>query len=163
MPIQSLTGRRDMESFSPTDVRKDAEERFTSGLYCAESVVLAIARAHGIESGVLPKASTGLCSGLARMCGPCGALTGAVLGVGLVLGRSTPEESVQPCYAATQRLIQEFEKEFGSRDCRTLLDGCDLNTPEGQAMFKEQKLGERCLQFTGRAAEIAATVIGAPR
>jgi len=26
-------------------------------------------------------------------------------------------------------------------------------------MFKDQKLGQRCLQFTGKAAEIAARVI----
>ena len=34
-----------------------------------------------------------------------------------------------------------------------------LNTLEGQAMFKEQRLGQRCLQFTGKAAEIAARAI----
>jgi C_GCAxxG_C_C family probable redox protein len=141
------------------EVRKTAEEYFRSGLLCAESVALAIGKAHGIESDAVPKAATAFCSGMARTCGPCGALTGAILGVGLVLGRSTSGESVEPCYLATQRLIQGFEKEFGSRDCYTLLGGCDLNTPAGQAEFKEKELGLRCLQFTGGAAEIAARVI----
>lgn len=81
------------------------------------------------------------------------------MGVSLVLGRSSANESVQPSYTATQRLIQEFEREFGSRDCQVLLGGCDISTPEGHAMFKEKKLGQRCLQFTGKAAEIAARVI----
>jgi hypothetical protein len=81
------------------------------------------------------------------------------MGVSLALGRSSAEESVQPAYTATQRLIQEFEAGFGSRDCIFLLGGCDLNSTEGQAMFKEQKLGLRCAKFTGKAAEIAARVI----
>jgi C_GCAxxG_C_C family probable redox protein len=148
-----------MEPASIAEVRKSAEDSFASGLFCAESVVLAIAKAEGLESALLPKAATAFCSGMARSCGTCGALTGAIMGVSLVLGRSSVNESVQPSYTATQRLIQEFEREFGSRDCQVLLGGCDISTPEGHAMFKEKKLGQRCLQFTGKAAEIAARVI----
>jgi len=148
-----------MESSDIPQVRKSAEEAFASGMFCAESVVLAVAKAQGVDSKLLPKVATAFCSGMARTCGACDALTGAVMGVGLALGRSTAKDSVQPSYTATQQLIQAFEKEFGSRDCQALLGGCDLNTSEGQAMFKDQKLGQRCLQFTGKAAEIAARVI----
>ena len=148
-----------MKEAAIPEVRMSAEESFASGLFCAESVVLAIAKAQGIDSEILPKAATAFCSGMSRTCGTCGALTGAIMGVSLSLGRSTAKDSVQPSYIATQNLIRAFEKEFGSRNCKELLGGCDLNTPEGQAMFKEQKLGQRCLQFTGKAAEIAASVI----
>lgn len=140
-------------------VRASAEKLFGSGLFCAESVVLALAQAEGVDSELLPKLATAFCSGMSRTCGTCGALTGAVMGVGLALGRSSAGDSVQPAYAATQQLVRAFEAEFGSRDCRSLLDGCDLDTPEGQAMFKERKFGQRCLQFTGKAAELAASVI----
>jgi C_GCAxxG_C_C family probable redox protein len=148
-----------MKSSSITKVRKDAENFFASGFYCAESVVLAIVRAQGIESKLLPKIATAFCSGMARSCSTCGALTGAVMGISLTLGRSTPNESVEPSYTAVQKLIKEFEKEFGNRNCYALLGGCDLNTPEGQAMFKEKGLMETCLQITGKAAEIAARII----
>jgi C_GCAxxG_C_C family probable redox protein len=148
-----------MESQFVVDVRRSAEDSFASGLYCAESVVLAIADELGVDSELLPQAATAFCSGMGRMCGTCGALSGALMGIGLAFGRSDASESVQPAYAAAQRVIREFEKEFGSRDCQTLLSGCDLNTPEGQTMFKEQGLGKRCLQYTGEAAEIAARVI----
>ena len=147
-----------MESDDVLNVRRNAEDSFASGLYCAESVVLALADAQGVESDLLPKAATAFCSGMGRMCGTCGALTGAIMGIGLALGRSEANQSVQPSYAATQRLIREFEQEFGARDCHTLL-GCDLNTAEGQAMFREQRLGERCSQYTGKAAEIAARIL----
>lgn len=51
-----------------------------------------------------------------------------------------------------------FEHEFGARDCHVLL-GCDLNIPEGQAMFREKKLGQQCAKYIGKAAEIAARII----
>ncbi|MDD5332298.1 MAG: C-GCAxxG-C-C family protein [Rhodoferax sp.] len=147
-----------MESQFASNVRNSAEESFASGLYCAESVVLALARAQGIESDLLPRAATAFCSGMARTCGTCGALTGAMMGVSLALGRSEAKASVQPSYEATQRLIREFEQEFGARDCHVLL-GCDLNTPQGQATFRDQRLGQRCVQYTGKAAEIAARIV----
>jgi C_GCAxxG_C_C family probable redox protein len=140
------------------NVRKSAEASFVSGLYCAESVVLALANAQGIKSDLLPKVATAFCGGMSRTCGTCGALTGAIMGIGLALGRSNADDSVQPSYAATQELIKEFEREFGSRECHVLL-GCDLNTQEGQEMFHEQGLSEQCTKFTGKAAEIAARII----
>lgn len=150
-----------MKPASVPEVRKNAEEYFASGLYCAESVVLSIARAEGIESELLPKAATAFCSGMARTCGTCGAVSGAMMGIGLVMGRSVPGESVEPAYEATQRFVQRFEDEFGSRNCQELLGGCDLNTPEGQAIFNAQNLGRRCQEYTGAAAEIAAGIIEA--
>ncbi|NKE66280.1 C_GCAxxG_C_C family protein [Ramlibacter sp. RBP-2] len=138
--------------------RQWAEESFRRGLYCAESVVLALARVQGIESDVLPKAATAFCSGMARTCGTCGALTGAIMGVSLALGRHHPGEPVQPAYDAAQRLIRQFEAEFGARDCDALL-GCDIATPEGQAAFRAQRLGERCLGYTGRATELAVAIL----
>lgn len=80
------------------------------------------------------------------------------MGISLGLGRSNAGEAVQTSYVATQRLIQEFEGEFGSRDCHVLL-GCNLGTPEGQATFRENNLGQRCANYTGRAAEIAARIL----
>jgi C_GCAxxG_C_C family probable redox protein len=142
------------------DVRRSAEDSFSSGLYCAESVLLALADAQGIESDLLPKIATAFCSGMARTCGTCGALTGAMMGVSLALGRNEANRPLQGAYRATQQLIREFEQEFGTRACHELL-GCDLATPEGQTYFRENRLGERCLAYTGKAAEIAARIMAA--
>lgn len=147
-----------MQAISVSDVKRSADEAFDSGLYCAESVVYALAKAQGVESDVLPKIATAFCSGISRMCGPCGALTGAVMGVSLALGRTKADEPVKASYMATQRLVAEFEERFGARNCNDLL-GCDLGTPEGQATFREQHLHQRCREYTGAAAEIAARLI----
>ena len=140
------------------EARHAAETLFASGHFCAESVVLALATAQGVQSDLLPRVATAFCSGMSRSRGPCGALAGAIMGVSLAFGRNDRSDPVQPSYTATQDVIRQFEAEFGSRDCHLML-GCDLNTPEGQAMFREQQLGQHCARFTGRATEIAARVI----
>lgn len=147
-----------MELELKSDIGKSAVELFDSGLYCAESVVLAIAKVHGVESELLPKIATAFCSGMARTSGQCGALSGGLIAIGLMLGRSSASQSIQDCYTPTQKLIREFEREFGTRNCSDLL-GCDLGAPEGQAAFRERSLHEHCRLYTGKAAEMAARII----
>ena len=149
---------RGINKLTAQEIGGAAANSFLSGLYCAESVLLALAEARGTRSELIPNIATGFCSGMGRTCGTCGALTGAILGIGLALGRSAAGESVEPAYKAVRRLIAEFEEEFGARDCHLLL-GCDLGTPEGQAVFREKGLRDRCAEYTGKAAEIAARVI----
>lgn len=143
---------------SPDEVRRLAEEALASGLYCAEAVLAALARAQGVDSELVPKIATAFCGGLSRSCGPCGALTGAVMGLGLSLGRSRADQSAAASQEAAQALIRIFEAEFGGRNCDQLL-GCDLGTPEGQAKFREQQLHRLCARYTSRAAEIAAALL----
>lgn len=135
-----------------------AESHFENGLLCAESVVQSLANLQGLDNQHIPQIATAFCSGMARTCGTCGALTGAMMGVSLSLGRSDKAQSVQPVYEATQKLISEFENEFGAKDCHLLL-GCDIGTEEGQTTFKENELMQQCKQYTRRASEIAADII----
>lgn len=140
------------------EVRRSTETALASGLHCAESVAAALAKSHGADADMVSRMATGFCGGMALTRGPCGALTGAVMGLGLALGRKGPGESTQTCYEATQNLVRAFEGEFGSRDCHQLL-GCDLGTPEGQVKFREERLHERCARYACRAAEIATMLI----
>jgi C_GCAxxG_C_C family probable redox protein len=147
-----------MSTLSPSEIRKLAEHSFSQGMYCAESVAVALARPQGVDRELVSRMATAFCSGVARTRGTCGALTGAIMGVSLSLGRTQAGESVNPSYEATQRLVRKFEQEFGARECHVLLE-CDIGTPEGQAEFRAKRLGERCARYTGRAAEIAALIL----
>lgn len=149
---------RGIYKLTAQEIGATAANSFLSGLYCAESVLLALAEAQETKSDLIPKIATGLCSGMGRTCGTCGALSGGILGIGLALGRSRADEPVDPAYQAVRRLIAEFETEFGARDCHLLL-GCDLGTPEGQTVFREKGLREQCARYTGRAAEMAARIV----
>lgn len=143
---------------SPEATGKEAQRLFGEGLFCAESVVTAVAKSLGRESDLAISLATGFCSGMGRTDGTCGAVTGAVMGIGLALGREAPGRSVQACYEAVQNLSHRFEAEFQSTNCSELL-GCRLGTLDGQKTFRENKLGRKCELFTRRAAEIAAAVI----
>lgn len=139
----------------------EAGEHFRQGLYCAESVLLSIARRLEIESDLLPAIATGFCGGMSRTGGPCGAVTGAVMGIGLAFGRNQAGESVGQAYAATHALLERFAAEFGSTNCTALL-GCDLATEEGRAAFNARGLSQRCMRFTVRAAELGVELTGTP-
>ena len=133
-------------------------ELFRSGFFCAESVLLAIAESQGIQSDLIPRIATGFCSGISRSGGMCGAVSGGIMGIGLVAGRNSPAESLEPAYTLVQKLIGTFEKQYGSVNCRQLI-GCDLATEAGQRYFMENNLMERCLQCAADATSMAVSLI----
>ncbi len=137
---------------------KRSLELFKSGFYCAESVLQAIAESQGIHSDLIPRIASGFCSGVARTGGMCGAVSGAILSIGLVAGRNLPAESIEPSYALTQKMIRLFESEYGTVNCRQLI-GCDLATEAGQRYFMENNLMERCYQYTEAATRMALSLI----
>ena len=129
-----------------------------SGYYCAESVLLAIAESKGVHSPLIPRIATGFCSGVSRTGGMCGALSGAVMSINLVTGRSAPTDSLEECYAITKEMIKQFEKRFGAINCLQLL-GCDVSTEEGRRFYKENHLTERCQYFVEEATSIAMSLL----
>lgn len=135
-----------------------SRELFESGLYCAESVLISLAEGQGIKSDLVPRIATGFCSGVSRTCGTCGAVSGAILGLGLAVGRDSPDESVEECYALVNELVDGFQAKFWSINCAQLT-GCDLATDEGQRAFEEQGQIERCFQYVEEAARMAMRMI----
>ncbi|MEA5097106.1 MAG: C-GCAxxG-C-C family protein [Burkholderiaceae bacterium] len=135
-----------------------AEELFLSGLNCAESALLALAKMQGSESSVMPGIATCFGGGMARTGGACGALTGALMGLGLALGRKKAGDPILVVQEATQRLIREFEQSFGARDCHILL-GYAPNGPDGNQAFSKEGRRERCAMMTRKCTEFAARIV----
>jgi C_GCAxxG_C_C family probable redox protein len=133
-------------------------ELFKSGYFCAESVLMALAESQGIHSDLIPKIATGFCSGISRTCGMCGAVSGAIMGINLMAGRSSPAESLEPSYTLAQKLISQFERQFGSANCRQLI-GCDLASEAGQRTFMENNLMERCYEYAAEATRMAISLM----
>jgi C_GCAxxG_C_C family probable redox protein len=133
-------------------------ELFTSGFFCAESVLQALAESQGIQSDLIPRIATGFCSGISRTGGICGAVSGAIMGINLVAGRNSPTDSIEVSYTLTQELISRFEMQYGSINCRQLI-GCDLATDEGQRYFMENQLMDQCLKYAEGATSIAVSLV----
>lgn len=142
-------------------IEKAAEQSvsfFASGYYCAESVLLAIAEAYGIQSKLIPKIATGFCSGTSRMCGQCGAVNGAILSINLLTGRNDANSSVEENYALVRKFFNLFEETFGSTNCRELI-GCDLGTEAGLSYFKTHGLKKDCFNYTKEATRMVLSLL----
>jgi C_GCAxxG_C_C family probable redox protein len=119
---------------------------------------LAVAESQGIQSDLIPKIATGFCSGVARTGGQCGALSGAIMALGLFSGRSEPGSSIEIHYARVQALAEQFEHRYGSISCQELT-GCHLGTTEGQASFRETNQIEKCLNYVETVTQMVFDLV----
>ena len=139
-------------------VAKRSRELFNSGFWCAESVLLAVSEEKGIKSELIPKIATGFCSGMARTGGQCGALSGAIMSISLMTGRSSASASIDATYAKVRKIRRMFEEQIGATGCAELL-GLELDTEEGQRIFHENNLIEKCLVYTEEATRMAIALL----
>lgn len=116
--------------------------------------MLAVASAMEADAPLMMRVATPFCGGMSRTSGLCGAVAGGVICIGLSLGRSAPDEPIEPSYTAGATFVRRFEAEFGSRDC-TALTGHDLSTPEGLTAYRSGGARARCAEYVRRAAEIS--------
>ena len=120
---------------------------------------MAVAEKHNIQSDLIPAIASGFCGGMARTDGLCGALVGGIMALGVLFGRNSSADSHKKVYALTERLVGDFEKQFGSRNCSDLL-GCNISTRAGETVFETRKLGKTlCLDITVKTTELVMQVI----
>jgi C_GCAxxG_C_C family probable redox protein len=94
---------------------------------------------------------------MARRGEVCGALTGALLGLGVVRGRDDPSdnESKEQAYRLAAQVVEAFRHRFGDILCRELI-GIDLTDPRGRDTYTAEKVHEeKCLEFVAEAARLA--------
>lgn len=137
---------------------KRAERLFDSGMFCAESVIQAVAEQSGIESPLIPRIATGFCSGLARTKGMCGAVSGGVMALSLIFGRDNTDVTVDATYVKIREFLEAFEKQYCSLNCFEIT-GYDLGTEDGRLRFKESGTRDKCRGISGAAARMVATII----
>jgi C_GCAxxG_C_C family probable redox protein len=122
-------------------------------------VLLAVAEQHDIQSDIIPGIASGFCGGMSRTDGLCGALVGGVMALGILYGRKSSQDSPKKIYALTERLVCDFEKHFGTRNCSDIL-GCDISTREGETEFKANNLMKTvCLDATVTATDLVMQVL----
>jgi len=95
-------------------VGQKAKENFKIGFNCAESVLKSLADEMSIECSCIPKIATGFGAGLGRHGEICGAITGAVMALGLKYGRSDTKdpEAKEKAYAIVDGFIKTFKSKL---------------------------------------------------
>jgi C_GCAxxG_C_C family probable redox protein len=121
--------------------------------------LLAVAEHAGIQSEIIPRIATGFCSGLARTGGMCGAVSGGIMAIGLMVGRNSPTETIDPCYQAVRLFLDRFSAQYKALSCMDLT-GVHLGTPEGQAEFKQKGQIRLCANYVGEATRMVLEIVG---
>ena len=134
-------------------IRKIAEDYYRDGdFYCSEAVVKTIIDEFQIDvsQDVIMMAS-GFPVGMGGMGCTCGALTGGVMAIGLVYGRSQGKDpKVNKAMELSAKLYQIFCERHKVSCCKVLTRGMEKGSPEHM---------EQCIAFTGEMAYEAAKII----
>ena len=130
-----------------------ALSRFAEGFNCSQAVFSSYAE--GLDEKAALKIASGFGGGMGRMAETCGAVTGAMMALGLRCGGTSPDrEAKERIYAKIREFADRFRARNGSLLCRELL-GCDISTPEGYEAAKQGGLlTTTCPNYVRDAAEI---------
>ena len=135
---------------------EQAKELFLSGYNCAQSVLLSFADDMKFSKELAQKMAAGFGGGMGKQQETCGAVTGAIMVLGLLKGEevNNNDELKAAAYGGVKDLTRDFVATYKTTQCRDLI-GCDLNTPEGSEKFKEEKIMENvCAGCVKKAVEI---------
>ena len=107
---------------------------------CTQGVFTSYAIEHGIDEKLALKLATNFGGG-ARKGEMCGAVSGALMVLGLLYGHSESDDhdTKAKAYAMAEEYMNRFIKKNGSVVCRELL-GYDLSKPEEKAVILEKNL-----------------------
>jgi len=103
---------------------------------CAESTLVALKSVFDLPEPEDSSAAMALNGGIAWTGGPCGAITGAALAIGMLAEHRIPDHvrAKRVARELVARLMTEFAERHGSLDCRTLV-GLDLRAPGAHEAF----------------------------
>jgi C_GCAxxG_C_C family probable redox protein len=182
-----IMGRGFLLTKSKEEIIKDIHEQAyrTQMNYrgCSQIVVKALMDHLGMFSQEVFRAATPFAGGVARTGGtPCGALAGAILGIGLYCGRNDLREAGPPkelrgegplnpydkSHTLAAELIDRFKEFWGTTVCYEIQEkllGRTMNVrePEVQELMKTGEyfdmLSKVCCNVSGSAAKMAAEII----
>ncbi len=105
-----------------------AKSYYLDGCNCAQAVFLSFSEELGLEATSAAKIALSFGGGMGRG-ETCGALTGALMALGLSESGSIPPAPADKaqCISKAKLLASRFEETFGTTLCREL-----LNTPDGK-------------------------------
>jgi C_GCAxxG_C_C family probable redox protein len=132
------------------DIREKAFQNFISGYHCAESIARAIieSQSDAFDPETI-KAASAFQGGIGRCKqDACGALTGGVVALGVLKGRTEPGQDISEAVVMANRFRIKFIERFGSTNCAVLLKTVVDPNPE-----------YTCKHLTRDAAGLLAEVI----
>ncbi len=129
------------------------------GFLCVEAVLKTLADLKGVESEFIPGIASGMAAGVGRTNQICGAVTGALLGLGFWFGRSTPVVSERRPYWYSRLFIDRWKKTHDTSNCYELL-GVEFDDPEGYKKFELENMWvNKCQRYIREAVGLAYDIL----
>jgi len=144
------------------DKTKEALEYFRNKFNCSQSVLTPFGTEFNLSADECLKIATAFGGGMGRQQQTCGAVTGALMAIGLKYGKGINDDEVkkQFTYSKTREFFEEFIKLHGSTNCRELLDGLNMTDPEDHKIIMERKLFDiKCEEYVASAVKITERLL----
>jgi len=137
---------------------------FSQGFNCSQSIFAVFGEEFGLREDDCLKISCPFGGGMGRQQLTCGAVTGALLVLGLQYGKAKNDDNSKKVltYKKTNDFFKEFKIRNGSINCRELLQGLDMNDPEDSKIIEERNLFRiNCDKYVKDAVEIIQQILSA--
>ena len=143
-----------------SDLVNKSTDLFGQGCNCAQAILVPYAPELGLPADVALKVAAGFGGGVGRQGEVCGAVSGAVMVIGLRhwdgTGSRIPSDAAtkERVYGLVRQFSNAFRERHGSILCRELL-GCDIATAEGLSEARQHGLFKSvCPALVADAAEL---------
>lgn len=133
-----------------TSIEQEAHQTFESGFHCAESIFSALLNHFPTDMPpTVVRCASAFCGGIGKSREEaCGALTGGVMAIGALFGRTTAGADIDRAWRTAADFRRRFLESFGATRCGQLMDD-----------FGEQENLGRCKQMTARATGMLKDLI----
>ena len=144
------------------DKTNKALDYFRNKFNCSQSVLAAFGPEYGLSEDECLKITTAFGGGMGRQQHICGAISGALMVLGLRYGKGLkdPEEKKRYTYQLTKEFFDEFKRLNGSENCLELLDGLNINDPDDNKKIVERNYYViRCEKYVSDAVNILSKIM----
>lgn len=134
-----------MDPSISAEVKVKACNYFMEGYNCAESVFLTFREilAPDMDPSMV-KLMTGFGGGVGRTGCMCGALSGAIISLDMLKGRTSNQESREEAYQSAREFSDRFREQYGVTCCRAL----------NKYPYKSKEHMDFCREVTGNTSKM---------
>ena len=137
---------------------EQAKQNFYNGMNCSQALMLAFADLTDVSEATLKAVALPMGAGMGRLRLTCGAVSGAVMTLGLLY----PNKSKSEMYALVQEFAKRFQEKNGSVICGELLTGAHIKadtSPTPEERTAEYYKKRPCPELIYGAAQILEDMI----
>ena len=120
---------------------------------------MAVCQDYDIDNEIIPRIASCFGGGMGNTGSVCGAVTGALMALGLILERGNTIEEWLKLSNVVQEMIERFESEMKTINCRELT-GADLSTEKGREAIMNSDVGQKvCIPAVALAYNITVDLL----